>query len=362
MALLTLPRHIAIGTPAEMGRSQGEHFKGLIRAFVAERTRAARAYLRERGIRDDSALLALGRKCLTAYKAWDAEGHAEHLGIAEAAGVDAAELFTAGNYTDIRDILALPVAAADSEGCTAVLIPAAHSATREVLAAQTWDLNPGDLDFVVAVQRKPVQGPQTWSVTCAGCLSLIGMNQHGLAVGTTNLKAHGSRVGIPYLGILHRAIRCGTLKEAGAVIEGARRAAAHSYWVADRSSAAEWECTATSHLRREARDVPLVHTNHCLSAPHQAVEGEPASTSSRARLARMQVLVAGTRPGLDALKAAFTDRSDGVDSINRRPEDAQGTTTNACVVAVPARRELWACRGAADRGEWVRLGFGDSRA
>ena len=52
------------------------------------------------------------------------------------------------------------------------------------------------------------------------------------------------------------------------------------------------------------------------------------------------------------------DRSDGVDSINRFAEDEQGTTTNACVIAVPARRELWACRGSADRGEWVRLRFG----
>jgi hypothetical protein len=52
------------------------------------------------------------------------------------------------------------------------------------------------------------------------------------------------------------------------------------------------------------------------------------------------------------------DRSDGVDSINRYTEDAQGTTTNACVIAVPARRELWACRGPADRGEWRQLTFG----
>jgi hypothetical protein len=55
------------------------------------------------------------------------------------------------------------------------------------------------------------------------------------------------------------------------------------------------------------------------------------------------------------------DRSDGVDSINRYTEDDQGTTTNACVIAVPARRELWACRGPADRGAWVQLAFTTGR-
>jgi hypothetical protein len=51
------------------------------------------------------------------------------------------------------------------------------------------------------------------------------------------------------------------------------------------------------------------------------------------------------------------DRSDGVDSINRYTEDEQGTTTNACIIAVPERLELWACRGPADRGQWVQLPF-----
>jgi hypothetical protein len=58
-----------------------------------------------------------------------------------------------------------------------------------------------------------------------------------------------------------------------------------------------------------------------------------------------------------AIRRLFADRSDGVDSINRRPEDAQGTTTNACIVCVPQERKLWVCRGPADRGRWCELRF-----
>lgn len=356
--MLDLPRITISGTPAEMGRSHGEQLREPIRAFVAQRLDAARAYLAERGVPDHDAFLALGRKCLAALKAWDDEGWIELVATAEAAGLDPAALYTAGNMTDVRDILLLPARAADSEGCSAVLLPPGLTAGREIIAAQTWDLNPGDLEFVVAVHRRPLTGHQTWSVTCAGCPSLIGMNDAGLAVGTTNIKTRGSRVGIPYLSILHRAIRCANLKEATTVIEKCHRAAAHTYWVADRAHAAQWECTAHTAPRRDLRDVPILQTNHCQVPAHQPLEGEAASSSSRARLARLGALMAHGKQDVDSVRRAFADRSDGVDSISRLAEDGQGTSTNACLVAVPARRELHACRGAADRGRWVKLGFG----
>jgi hypothetical protein len=193
-ALLTLTQIHACGTPAELGRAQGEQLKPLIGAFVAQRLRAAKVYLHERGIRDEQTFRDLGRRCLDALKSWDPDGWVEHMALAEAAGIDAVDLYTTGNMTDIRDILALP-AVADAEGCTTALLPGSHTADGVVIAAQTWDLNPTDLEFVVAVHRQPSNGPETWSVTCAGCPTLVGMNAHGVAVGTTNIKtrASGSR-------------------------------------------------------------------------------------------------------------------------------------------------------------------------
>ena len=68
---------------------------------------------------------------------------------------------------------------------------------------------------------------------------------------------------------------------------------------------------------------------------------------------------AGSRARSKALsvQALFSDRSDGINSINRYAEDLQATATNAVFIAVPARREAHACRGPADRGEWARLSF-----
>jgi isopenicillin-N N-acyltransferase-like protein len=326
----------------------------MIQAFVDQRMRAARVYLFERGIRDEATFRNLGAACLEAVRAWDATGHAEHLAVAAAANVDAVDLFTAGNMTDIRDILALP-RVADAEGCSTALVPASHTLGGYVIASQTWDLNPTDLDYVVAVERRPADGPRTWSVTCCGCPSLIGMNEHGVCVGTTNIKTRGSRIGIPYMAVLHRAIRSRTRAEAAAIYESVPLAAAHTYWAADAAGVTDWECTPDSRVRRDGG--PLYRTNHCLVPDHAARQGEAATASSQARLARLGAVLNAGRQDVNTIRQLFADRSDGVDSINRFTEDGQGTTTNACFIGIPQTRELHACRGSADRGTWVSFRF-----
>lgn len=171
------------------------------------------------------------------------------------------ELFTAGNMTDLRDAVILrgPPAAprgvgsepppADAEGCSAVLIPPGLTADGQQLVGQTWALNPTDVDYVVALRRRPDDGPATWTVTVAGCPTLVGMNELGLAVGTTNIKTWGSGPGVGYLNVLHKAVRCRSLDEAIDVVRDAPRAGAHTYWLADGKRAVELERTERGRLR-----------------------------------------------------------------------------------------------------------------
>jgi len=369
MALLELRTITVSGSRTAMGQAYGQACAGAVQAFVAQRARAANIYLRERGLRNPQLISELARQCLEALHLWDQPSWAEHQATAQGAGVDAVALYAAANYTDIRDILAYPAqpsaAAAggaapagantpDAEGCTAMLFPG--QGAQPLIAAQTWDLNPSDLEYVVALHRIPDQGPSTWSITCAGCPSLIGMNERGLSIGTTNIKIRPSRVGIPYLSLIHAALGCEHRAQASERITSAPRAAAHTYWLADAQGAEDLECSATTVTRRSAVQ-GLARTNHCLDGAHAQSEGEVPSSSSRTRLARAVAAVAGPQPSIPALKALLADRSDGIDSINRYAEDGQGTSTNACVISVPARRELQVCRGSSDRGRWLTLDF-----
>ncbi len=357
MELLHLPQLTLRGTVTRIGEAHGRELRERIRDFVPMRFAATLEYLTTLGHADVGPLIDVGRRCLTEYAAWDPRGHAEHCAIARGAGVDAAELYTAANMTDMRDVLALGGnLPADAEGCTAVLIPAAFTKGGQAIAAQTWDLNPQDLDFVVAIHRIPDDAPATWSVTCTGCLSLVGINDCGLAVGTTNIKTHGSKVGVGYMGVLHRMLASRNFAEAARVCETAPRAAAHTYWLASATQLAEWETTAWSAVRRDAVAGPLGRTNHCLVQAHAARQGEPPSASSQARLARVGERLRADAPhDVASLQALFADREDGIDSINRFAEDGEGTSTNSVVIAVPAQRTLWTCRGSADRGAWVEL-------
>jgi isopenicillin-N N-acyltransferase-like protein len=357
MSLLSLPIVECAGEPRELGQEQGEQLRERIAAFIEQRLTAFADYSRERGGPSVEQFLAAGSACLNAFEKWDPEGAAEHRGIAEAASVSAEALYGATNMTDVRDVLLLPSPPTD-EGCTSLLVPPSLSRSSQVIVGQTWDLNPTDLDFVVAVHRRPARGPETWSVTCAGALSLTGMSAAGVAVGTTNIKTRRSRVGVGYLSLLHRAIRARSAEEARSLVRSAPRAAAHTYWLADATSATELECDPDTVIERRADFQPLARTNHCLSDTMREAEGEPATSSSQKRLARAEASLRTGSQDVESLRALMRDRSDGVDSINRYTEDAQGTTTNACLIAIPAQLELWACRGPADRGEWRRLSFG----
>jgi len=361
MSLLKLPIVECVGDARTLGEQQGEALRERINAFIEQRLTAFAQYSSERGGPSVERFLAVGAECLRAFERWDPEGAAEHAGVAAAAGVGAETLYGATNMTDVRDVLLLPSRKSD-EGCTSLLVPSALSRSGDVIVGQTWDLNPTDLDFVVAVHRRPSTGPETWSVTVAGALSLTGMSAAGVAVGTTNIKTRRSRVGVGYLSLLHRAIRAGSAAEAEALVRGAPRAAAHTYWLADAGGAVELECDPDTVIERRAQTRPVVRTNHCLSDTMREAEGEPATVSSQKRFQRAERQLGSGTQDVASLQALMRDRSDGVDSINRYTEDEQGTTTNACLIAVPARRELWACRGPADRGEWVNLKFAAARS
>jgi len=344
-----------------MGHAQGEQLRDDIQRFVEQRFEALEVYMTERNQLDIAGFLEAGANCLRITAGWDEAGTRELLAIAEAANVDAVRLYAAGNMTDLRDVVLLPPSQTD-EGCSALIVPSNLSSDSAIYAAQTWDLNPTDLDFVVAVHRTPDRGPETWSITCTGCLSLMGMNEWGLTIGTTNIKARDTQHGVGYLSLIHRALAAENVAQAKEAIQTAPRAAAHTYWLADSAGAVELECGSRRVTERHLGSSALTRTNHCMAPALAALQGEPTSPSSAKRLEKLDAWLGQGGQNLTTLRALFSDRSDGLCSINRYLEDGTGTSTNACMIGTPARRELWACRGPADRSTWVRLPFRNARA
>ncbi len=348
------------GTHAAMGEAFGEAFRAEVARLYAIRVENALRQATQYGGRatSEADLLRLATACLAASERFDPRGTAELRGIARGAQLTPAQVLAMNGLTDLRDGLAWGERSeVGAEGCTAVIVQRDWAADGRPRLAQSWDLASDNAPFVVFVARRPAEGPRTWSLTTVGCQSLMSLNEHGLALGTTNLRTRDAGVGVPYLGLIHRALEERSAVAAARVIAEAPRAGAHSYLALDRAGAgAVVECTGKLAHRFDVASGAHVHTNHCQVPAHLALEADTPRKSSEARLTRMRALLAERAGRIDAdfLRACYADPAGGALAICR--QDFDGISTNAASVMTPETGELWGCAGVPDAPEkWERL-------
>ncbi len=356
-ALLDLPIIELQGTPRQLGEQLGEATRSQTRELFERRLAAAirSAYEYSGRAVDAQQVLDVARSGLPMSESYDPVGYEEFLGIARGCGLSPEELYVTQGLTDLRDVLAFSDSA-DAEGCSAFIVGGNRSTDGNLLIGQSWDLLFDNLPYVRFVHRKPSDGsPVTWSLTLTGCLTLIGLNSEGIAVGNTNLRTKDVRPGLQYLSVLHRAIRSRTFEEAVGAIRGAPRSAAHYYYVADAGGqAVGLECSATRCEPLQLQNGLLVHCNHALTAPIAELEITSPESSTSCRQSRLSFLMEsrGVDIGVNDIKEMLSDHDGGEDAICRHGEKASDITTNACVIMSPETREIHACRGPAHWGQW----------
>ena len=226
----------------------------------------------------------------------------------------------------------------------------------DTIGVKSKDLATDNMPYVLVVRRQPAEGPPTRSLTTVGCLSLIGLNAHGIAVGTTNIRTKDPRAGVTYLSIIHKALHCDSLDAATAAVVDAPRAGAHYYYLMDRGSrAAAVECSAHHAEVVTANDGVFVHTNHCLIPAHQELEADTPATSSHARQLRLESLIEDAKLEVTSatIEAAFGDRANGENAISR--VDFNGISSNGAVVMTPASGLFRACHGTPHDAEWLDI-------
>lgn len=344
-----------------MGRAFGHRCRADISALYAVRRANALEQASAYGGRlvGESWLLDVARRCLPIVEAHHPEGFAELEGIAEGAQLSIAEIWAMNALTDLRDVAAfaelglLPDLPADGEGCSSVVVPGAASADGSPLLGQTWDLGTDNMPFVRVVRRRPQHGPATVALTTVGCLSLIGLNELGVAVGTTNLRAHDARPGAGYLDIIHRALS-GNFDEACRTVREAHRAGAHYFYLAGPDGQTRcFECTATRHVEIAPSAEAYVHTNHFLAPELRPLEVEGTPTASTFhRQDRLTQLTRCSDLEVEQLMSFFADDDGDELAINRK--DFGGISSNGSVVMAPGRRAFWAVHGPADASPWSR--------
>jgi isopenicillin-N N-acyltransferase-like protein len=349
------------GSPQQMGQSFGEAFREEIAEFYELRLQNAIMQAKSYGGRDvqEHTLLGIARACVSPTESYDPDGFEELKGIAAGAALPLEKVLALNGLTDFRDILSWHGELEMFGGCSAFVAQGDMTRSGKLTCGQTWDLATDNMPYVLGVHRRPRNGPESWTLTTVGCLSLIGINEEGICMGTTNIRTVDARAGVVYLSIIHKALGCRDFEAAARCVSDAPRAGAHFYFLGDgRGSATTFECTAEIVERRDIVKGVYVHCNHCLEGANSEREGPQASDSSITRTSRLQGLLDSQREVLDiaSLKGSLSDH-DGADNAICR-HDFNGISTNGAVVMSPEDGKIYACQGNPCSAVWIDLKIG----
>lgn len=329
------------GTPQEMGGRHGELLAAGARAMCETRIslclRAAPGMSRQE-------LLALAGESLPVFASFCPETYAEFSGIAEGAGLSREELLIGNGYTDFVDLVRRHVPGPSE--CTFCALETQASANDRQYVGQTWDMSATAFPHVVAFRRAPRSAPTSLTVTTAGCLSLIGVNEHGIAVGNTNLTPHDARPGIMYLATIHTVLAQTSFEAAVRVVTEAPRMSGHFFYIAGPAGElAAIETTALRHVVLEPDPAGiLAHANH-YDAPELVayVNQTDPSENSTTREARMWELLRGRGDhGLDSLWSILRDHEA---PLCRHAASETDTRTCAAAIISPTDRLIRMTKG-----------------
>jgi len=278
-------------------------------------------------------------------------------GIAIGSGFDIADLFTLNCRTEILppDFLARALinsdqsftrSDVDASECTSFAFN--HGEDKPVWLSQNWDWIGLQREALVVARAKNQRGEQFITVTEAGMLAKIGLNQYGFGVCLNILRSmnDGTKPGVPVHFLLRALLDCKTVEQATALVSDIEFASSSNVMIADRSGAmVNIELSPHGVKVLTTEDNTLCHTNHFLHPSLIKSESpQAANLSSAARLNMAESSLPSVHNLID-IQSLLSDTSNGPESICRfanaqLPRIAQIETVTGVVMNL-SNMELW---------------------
>lgn len=368
------------GAPYELGYIHGKTYANEIGELTEERLRLCcdpfwtggqQATLEE--------VLAIGRACLQYHEAFVPELMEEMRGMAEATGIGVNELVIMNGFTDFVDILANPAVlarhripetrAGEAVDCTAFIVAPSASANGHGYLGQTWDMHASATPYVLMLDVRPLQAPALMTFTITGCVGMIGMNEHGVAVGINNLLGAEGRPGVHWVYVVRKMLAQRTVDEALAVLQQAPLSGAHNYLLLGPTADDLLRGYNVEHMASHFAVIPVhsvyVHTNHCLIQEMLELERPRKALSHESTLARYdqasQFLDAQTGSITVETLMALTryHEQEGLSVCAHAQPGYDIESSGACIMS-PSTGELWAVWGNPCQGDYEVFKVGDS--
>ena len=191
----------------------------------------------------------------------------------------------------------------------------------------------------------PIMRPNFLAFTITGCVGMIGMNEHGIAVGINNILGGDGQVGVIWNFVVRKILMQDNIEDALACITEAKLAGAHNFMIMDKQGKG-YNVEAMS-TRKEVTELAegssLVHTNHCLVDNTREVERErheESLASSRKRLELAEEHLQKTPVTVEALMEMT--RADHICVESTPPFHSE---TAGAAIMQPATGDFWAAWG-----------------
>ena len=273
---------------------------------------------------------------------------AELEGLADGSGIDEESLFTLNCRTEIlpSNFLARAMAKDTTDNhsvnstnkqqsrnsnnlqaneCTSFAFTTEQSS---VWLAQNWDWVGMQRNALAVVESRQPDRPAHITVTEAGMLAKIGINDKGLGITLNILRSHddGHQPGMPVHFLLQALLDCSSVQEACDFASSLPFASSSNVMIAQSAGSDRDAEIASIELSPEgcrilrSTDGTLCHTNHFLHPELTAKDaGLEGNGSTIRRLERAQTGIAELS-GMNDIKNLLSDTSDGAESICRFPD------------------------------------------
>jgi hypothetical protein len=190
----------------------------------------------------------------------------------------------------------------------------------------------GDIGNIAVVIDQPVDGRvAVASPTVVCCLPAVGVNAHGAGQGIGSLMASDDRVGVPRVLVSRASLEARDRDDAIARAAAPTRAGGYGHVFGFRSG--DTFVVETSGTQHRVLDNASAHTNHYQS--DLAELAPPASDGSKARLARLQELLAERDPrSAEAMMDIMRDHDSTPQAICLHPDPEEGGEASACLFSM----------------------------
>jgi isopenicillin-N N-acyltransferase like protein len=347
------------GSFHQMGVQHGKAFHDAIHEFTEDRIKLSSSKVWTGREISREAVLELAAACVVEHEAYSPELMDELRGMAEVTGLSLGELIVNNGFTDFIDVVyALGEEKKQpekvSDNCTAFLVSNELAADGKGMYGQTWDMHATATPYVMLLHGKPENAPAFLSFTITGCVGMIGMNEHGIAVGINNLLGGDGQIGVTWPFVIRKILMQNNIEDALKCIIEAKLAGAHNYMLMDKyGNGYNVEAMSSRHYI-EKLETSLVHTNHCVMETTRQVERErhaDSMASSKARLARGHQLLDDTSITPEKLMALTRDE----EAICVRSVAPFFSESAGAAIMRPATGDFWAVWGLPSENEFERF-------